>query len=82
MKDYQALHNAALALIADAKVNGFMDAKAVRDGLGWDKPGPNGNYYSSIGTATRWIEEAGEEIVYLIPDGEMYYINGETRDHP
>ena len=30
---------------------------------------PNGNYYSSLGVAYRWIEEAGEEVVYLIPDG-------------
>ena len=57
-------------LIADAKANGFMDCRAIRDALGWDKPGPNGNsYYSSMEVAFRWIEDAGEEVVYLIPDG-------------
>ena len=73
-KDYQALYDADLALIADAKANGFMDAKAIRDGLGWDKPGPNGSYYDSIGVADRWVREAGEEFVILIPDGEMYML--------
>ena len=37
--------------------------------LGWDKPKPNGFYYSSLQVAYRWIEDAGEEVVYLIPDG-------------
>ena len=46
-----------------------MDCRAVRDALGWDKPGPNGNYYSSMQVAFHWIEEADEEVVYLIPDG-------------
>ena len=57
MKDYQALYDADLALIADAKANGFMDCVAIRDGLGWDKPGPNKSYYSAIGTAYNWIRE-------------------------
>ena len=56
-------------IIADAKANGFMACRAIRDGLGWDKPGPNGNYYSSMQVAYRWIEDAGEQVVYLIPDG-------------
>ena len=56
-------------IIADAKANGFMDCRAIRDALGWDKPGPNGSYYSSMEIAYRWIEDAGEEVVYLIPDG-------------
>ena len=81
MKDYQALYDADLAIIADATANGFMDAKAIRDGLGYDKPGPTGRYYSSIETADNYIRRAGEEFVILIPDGEMYYIDGETCDH-
>ena len=56
-------------IIADAKANGFMDCRAVRDALGWDKPNAKGNYRSSLGVALHWIEEAGEEVVYLIPDG-------------
>ena len=56
-------------VIADAKANGFMDCRAIRDALGWDKPGPNGNYYSAMGVAYRWLRDAGEEVVYLIPDG-------------
>ena len=43
------------AIIAEAKANGFMDCRAIRDALGWDKPGPNGNYYSSMGVAHRWL---------------------------
>ena len=46
-----------------------MACRAIRDGLGYDKPGPNGNYYSSMGVAYRWLRDAGEEVVYLIPDG-------------
>ena len=80
-KDYQALYDADLALIADATANGFMNARAIRDGLGYDKPGPTGRYYSSIQTADKAIRGAGEEFVILIPDGEMYYIDGETCDH-
>ena len=34
MKDYQAEYDADLQTIADAKANGFMDAQAIRDGLG------------------------------------------------
>ena len=78
-KDYQALYDADLALIADAKANGFMDAKAIRDGLGYDKPGPTGRYYSSIETADNYIRRAGEEFVILIPDGEMYYLDPAER---
>ena len=26
-------------------------------------------YYSSMGVAYRWLRDAGEEVVYLIPDG-------------
>ena len=56
-------------IIADAKANGFMDCRAVRDALGWDKPNAKGVYRSSLSVAIHWIEEAGEEVVYLIPDG-------------
>ena len=65
----EAQLNGDRAIIAAAKANGFMDCRAVRDALGWDKPGANGNYYSSMGVAFRWIEKAGEEVVYLIRDG-------------
>ena len=56
-------------IIADAKANGFMDCRAIRDALGWDKPKANGAYHSSMQVAFHWIEEADEEVVYLIPDG-------------
>ena len=56
-------------IIADAKANGFMDCRAVRDALGWDKPNAKGAYHSSLQVAHHWIEKAGEEVVYLIPDG-------------
>ena len=56
-------------IIEEAEANGFMACRAIRDALGWDKPGPNGNYYSSMGVAYRWLRDAGEEVVYLIPDG-------------
>ena len=57
------------AIIAAAKANGFMDCRAIRDALGWDKPGPTGVYHSSMQVAFHWIEEADEEVVFLIPDG-------------
>ena len=57
------------AIIAEAKANGFLDCRAVRDALGYDKPKPNGAYYSSMQVAFHWIEEADEEVVYLMPDG-------------
>ena len=57
------------AIVDEAVAKGFMPCRAIRDGLGWDKPGPNGNYYSSMQVAYRWIEDAGEQVVYLIPDG-------------
>ena len=72
----QGKFDAALKLISDAKANGFMDCKAIRDALGFDKPKPNGSPYSSMGVAYRWIEDAGETVVYLLLDGEMYYIGG------
>ena len=65
----EAQSNADHQIIAIAKANGFMDCRAIRDALGWDKPNANGSYYSSMEVAFRWIEEADEEVVYLIPDG-------------
>ena len=56
-------------IVEEAEANGFMACRAIRDGLGYDQPGPNGNYYSSMGVAYRWLRDAGEEVVYLIPDG-------------
>ena len=55
--------------LAAAKAAGFMDCLAIRNALGWDKPGPTGRWYDSMQTAYRWIRDAGEEVVYLIPDG-------------
>ena len=40
----------------------------------YDKPGPNGSYYSSIGTADNYIRRAAEEWVYILPDGGMYML--------
>ena len=51
----RAKMDADLATIDDANAQGFMDCKAVRDGLGWDKPKANGSYYSSMEVAYRWI---------------------------
>ena len=56
-------------IVADAKTNGFMDCLVMRNALGWDKPKANGSYYSSMQVAYRWLRDAGEEVVYLIPDG-------------
>ena len=67
LKDDEA--TADRQIIVEAEANGFMACRAIRDGLGWDKPGPNGNYYSALGVAYRWLKDAGEEVVYLIPDG-------------
>ena len=38
-----AAHNTDRQIIADAKANGFMDCRAIRDALGWDKPNAKGN---------------------------------------
>ena len=57
------------AIIADAKANGFMDCRAVRDALGWDKPNAKGVYRSSLSVAIHWIEKAGEKVIDLIPNG-------------
>ena len=53
-------------IISDAKANGFLDCRMIRDGLGWDKPAPNGSYYDPIQTADRWVRDAGEDLVELI----------------
>ena len=72
----QEAFDVALKLISDAKAHGFMDCRSIRDGLGFDKLKPNGSPYSSMGVAYRWIEDAAEKVVYLLPDGGMYYIGG------
>ena len=72
----QAELDADLALIAAAEANGFMATLAIRNGLGWDKPKPNGSWYSSMEVAYRWIRDAGEDVVYLLPDGPAYYVDG------
>ena len=75
--EYQAQMDADLQIIAEAKANGFMDCRTVRDALGYDYPKSNGSFYDSVGVAYRFISEAGESIVHLIPnDGRGYYING------
>ena len=70
----QGRMDADLQIIEDAKANGFMDCRAVRDALGFDHLKPNGSHYDSVGVAYRFIDESGEEIVHLIPnDGRGYY---------
>ena len=56
-------------IIAEATFNGFMNCRAVRDGLGFDQPKPNGSYYSAMEVTYNFVAQAGEEIVTLIPDG-------------
>ena len=46
-----------------------MDCRAVRDALGFDQPKANGSYYSSMEVTYNYAAKAGEEVVYLIPDG-------------
>ena len=78
--EYQAQMDADLQIIADAKANGFMDCRAIRDALGYDGIKANGSHYDSKGVAYRFISESGEQIVHLIPnDGRGYYINGERK---
>ena len=57
--EYQAQMDADLQIIADAKANGFMDCRAVRDALGYDGLKANGSHYDSVGVAYRFISEAG-----------------------
>ena len=54
--------------IQAAKANGFMDCRDIRDALGWNKPRPDGSYYSATGVAYRWIEDADEEVVYVLEE--------------
>ena len=78
--EYQAQMDADLQIIADAKAEGFMDCRTVRDALGYDGLKANGSHYDSVGVAYRFIAESGEAIVHLIPnDGRGYYINGERK---
>ena len=51
-----------------AKANGFMNCREIRDALGWDKPKADGSYYSPLGVAYRWIEDADEEVVYPLEE--------------
>ena len=51
MKDYQAEWDRDHGVLADAEAGGFLNARDIRDGLGYSKPGPTGRYYDSIGTA-------------------------------
>ena len=45
--------------------------------LGSTSPRPTARtMYSSMEVAYRWIEDAGEDVVYVLPDGGMYYIGG------
>ena len=55
-------------LLAEARINGFMDCIEIRNALGWDKPKANGSYYSPMGVAYRWIDDADEEVVYVLPE--------------
>ena len=74
---YQAKMDADLATIAEAKANGFMDCTAIRNGLGWDEPAPNGSWRPAYQIAARFTRDAGEELVHVIPnDGSAYYIGG------
>ena len=58
---YKAQYDAELALLADAKANGFMNCVDIVKAMGWE--------------GIRWqaafhqADEAGEDIVILIPDG-------------
>ena len=55
--------------IQAAKANGFMDCREIRDALGWDKPNPGtGEPYSAMGVAYRWIEDADEEVAYVLDE--------------
>ena len=79
----QARLDTDLEIIEEAKANGFMDCRAIRDALGYDQPKTNGSHYDSVGVAYRFISEAGESIVYLLPnDGRGYYIGGERKTIP
>ena len=70
-----------------AKADGFMDCREIRDALGWDKPRPDGSYYSAMGVAYHWIDEADEEVVYVLEeDGRritsLTYRSGCNGDRP
>ena len=70
MKSPTDLDTADRQIIEEAEANGFMACRAIRDALGYDKPGPNGNYYSpQWELPTAGCGTLGEEVVYLIPDG-------------
>ena len=75
--EQQARLDADEQAIADARTSGFMDCRAIRDALGFDGQKANGSHYDSMGVAYRFIGDAGEAVVHLIPDdGRAYYIGG------
>ena len=63
-----------LAFISAAKSNGFLDCYDIMRGLGYDttKVSWSGAYWQ--------IEDAGEDVVYVLPeDGIGYYIDGRRK---
>ena len=78
--EQQARLDADEQAIADARAVGFMDCKDVRDALGFAGKKPNGSFYDSMGVAYRFIGDASEMVVHVIPDdGRAYYIGGARR---
>ena len=67
-KRIQAQELSEAVLLDQAHANGFMDCKEIRDALGYDHLKPNGSPYSPTGVAYRWIEDADEEVVYVLPE--------------
>ena len=57
------------AIIAEAKANGFKDCTEVFDALGFDSINASGIRRDTLQVSSRWIEDAGVEFVYLVPDG-------------
>ena len=57
------------AIIAEAKANGFKDCVEVFDALGFDSINASGIRRNTLQVASRWIQDAEVEFVYLIPDG-------------
>ena len=55
-------------VIQTAKGNGFMDCREIRNALGWEGLKGDGTPYSPTGVAYRWIDDADEEVVYVLPE--------------
>ena len=51
-----------------AKTNGFMDCRDIRDALGYGLHPGTGEPYSAMGTAYRWMRDAGVEVVYPLEE--------------